>query len=241
MIDASKASDRAPQLASGTPREIDSPVPDIRLWLVDLDGPDDDDLWLSPSEKARACRFRFQRDAKRYRAGHIALRRLLSQHDEVHPGTEFQIGLHGKPSTGSRPFNTSDSGAHLLVAIGTAIGGSPIGVDLELIRPMPDSLDLAQRYFSAAERASLRAAAADDVVPMFLAGWTRKEACLKAVGLGLNVETSTIEVGLDKQERAVDIPSERGMATVRVHSIDAGAGLLAALASIQTTARDSLR
>ncbi len=237
MIDGTKLPDREPQLARAMLREIVSPVSDVRLWLVELDGPDDEDAdaWLSPSEKARAGRFRFQRDAKRYRTGHVALRRLLSHHGDVLAGTEFQIGPNGKPAIGTRPFNTSDSDALLLVAIGTTIGGTAIGVDLELLRPMDDSFDLAQRHFSAAERASLRAAAPDEVVRMFLTGWTRKEACLKAVGLGLNVETSTIEVGLDRQERVVVVPSDCGTTTVRVRSIDAGAGVLAALALVEAS------
>lgn len=236
MIEAGTASGPSSPRTGATPREIASPVSDVRLWLVDLDDAADDEealhAWLAPSEKARASRFRFQRDAVRYRAGHVALRRLLSLDGTVPPAAEFEIGPHGKPAWGDRPFNTSDSGALLLVAIGRP-GGAALGVDVELSRPMDDAHDLARRHFTASERAALLAAAPGEATPAFLTGWTRKEACLKAVGLGLNVETSTIEVGLDRLERTVAVPAERGRVTVRVHDIDAGEGAIAALAVVE--------
>ena len=223
------------------PRELDSPLPGVRIWLADLDAEAFEvaDAWLSPSEKARAARFVFERDAKRYRTGHAVLRRLLHAHDRLPAGVEFEIGPHGKPSSGSRPFNVSDSGALLLVAIG-AVGSAELGVDLEGLRPMVDSADLAQRHFTAAECASLHAAPPEEKSRRFLSGWTRKEACLKAVGLGLGVETSSVDVGLDAVERKVAIPSDSGMTRVFVRSIDAGDGVLAALAWVAASRHGSL-
>jgi 4'-phosphopantetheinyl transferase len=224
------------------PRELDSPRPGVRLWLADLDAEDPGaaDAWLSPSEKARAARFAFARDARRYRAGHVVLRRLLHAHDDLPPRAEFEIGPHGKPSSGGRPFNVSDSGSHLLVALGDT-GGADIGVDLELLRPMDDSAELAERHFTAAERASLAAAPAEEASRCFLGGWTRKEACLKALGLGLGVDTSRFEAGLDAVERKVVVPTSVGEAAVFVRSLDVGTGLLAALAWGATSPADRHR
>ena len=225
------------------PRELDSPFPGIRLWLADLDAEafEAADAWLSPSEKVRAGRFMFERDAKRYRTGHAVLRRLLHAHERLPAGVEFEIGPHGKPSIGGRPFNVSDSGALLLVGMG-AIGSAELGVDLEMLRPMVDSAHLAQRHFTAAECASLDAAPLEETSRRFLSGWTRKEACLKALGLGLGlgVETSSIDVGLDAGERKVAIPLNSRTTQVFVRSIDAGEGMLAALAQVLAPRHGSL-
>ena len=130
-----------------------------RLWLVDLDvrGDDDADCWLSPSERSRAARFVYARDATRFRAGHAVLRQLLSVHDALTPRVEFRVGPFGKPSSGGRPFNVSDSGPFLLIGIGSP-DGPALGVDLELLRPIDDHTGLARHHFSAAECASLQAA-----------------------------------------------------------------------------------
>jgi 4'-phosphopantetheinyl transferase len=62
----------------------------------------------------------------------------------------------------------------------------PIGVDVEALRPMPDALDLAQRFFSAGEADALGALDPADRDRAFLRMWTRKEAYLKGLGLGLS-------------------------------------------------------
>ena len=71
-----------------------------------------------------------------------------------------------------------------------------------------------------------------DATRRFLNGWTRKEACLKAAGLGLSIDASTIEVGLDTVDRTVALRFEGQVSEVRVHSVDAGPNLIAAVASI---------
>ncbi|MCM2336734.1 MAG: 4'-phosphopantetheinyl transferase superfamily protein [Pseudomonas sp.] len=79
--------------------------------------------------------------------------------------------------------NWSHSGDGLVVALAD---GVDVGVDLERERPRPRALDLANRFFAAAERDWLAAqpdAAARERA--FVRLWCAKEAVLKAHGLGL--------------------------------------------------------
>ena len=93
---------------------------------------------------------------------------------------------HGRPHLGSAhagyDVNWSHSGEHLLVALGE---GVRIGADLELLRPRPRAMILADRFFTADESAQLRAMPHDDAETAFVRLWCAKEAVLKAHGRGI--------------------------------------------------------
>ena len=169
------------------------------LWLADLnEEPDARSLaWLSAEEQARAERYRFPRDARRYRAAHVALRRLLGKQLDRKPASlVIRNSLDGKPALADYPhlcFNLSYAGDFALIALGPC---GQIGVDIEALRAMPDCVDLARDYFTPAEQAALMAADGDRD-RLFLLGWTRKEACLKAAGFGLRHAPAAIETRLD--------------------------------------------
>jgi 4'-phosphopantetheinyl transferase len=159
------------------------------LWLVDLDAPVDvlDRATLSADECARADRFIFETHRHRFVMARLALRHVLSQHTGV-PEAElhFTYGEHGKPKLTNAPdcrFNMSHSGAVALIAMG-ADAARPIGVDVEVLREFPDAISMAEQYFDPQERAALSALSGDARTLAFLVGWTRKEACLKALGTG---------------------------------------------------------
>ena len=81
-----------------------------------------------------------------------------------------------------------------------------IGVDVELLRPMPDAIDLARQNFSAAECAELAATPSEDQALAFLLGWTRKEACLKAIGSGLSISPNIFTAGLAMDRAVLTLP-----------------------------------
>ena len=204
----------------------------MRLWLAFLDGPAQGDAarWLSRTEQERAARFVFARDAARYRAAHVLLRRLLERHCGVPAGEEFGTGAHDKPHLvpGNRwGFNLSHSGDLALVGIGP---GDGIGVDVDVLREVDDVWPLAEQNFSANEYRELRRTPAAQVARAFLSGWTRKEACLKAVGSGLSIAPASFDVGLAPGLKVLALPSDSGMVQVGVHTVQAGAGALAAVA-----------
>ncbi len=64
--------------------------------------------------------------------------------------------------------------------------GRPVGVDLEHHRPLPGRERLAARFFSAPEQAALASVPdGDEAAATFLRCWTRKEAYVKALGVGV--------------------------------------------------------
>lgn len=212
--------------------ELQTPIASVRLWLARLDGPAQHEAaqWLPRSEQERAARFVFARDASRYRAAHVHLRRLLEQHCGVPAAEEFGIGAHDKPHLmPGNPwgFNLSHSGELALVGIGPGIG---IGVDVEVLREIDDVWPLAEQNFSANEYRELRLTPAAQVARSFLSVWTRKEACLKAVGSGLSIAPASFDVGLANEPKVLALECDSGRVGVCVHTVQAGAGALAAVA-----------
>ena len=214
---------------------IAAPAP-FELWLADLhDSPTEAQLSvLSDAERERAARFVFERDRRRYCAAHCALRHLLATRTTLPAGQlVFLEGPFGKPSLGhdaACAFNLSHSAEMALVALAEA---GEIGVDLEMLRPMPDAIDLARHNFSATENAELAATPVQDQSLAFLLGWTRKEACLKAIGSGLSIAPNTFTAGLGMQPRSVAIATPDGTACVQVHSFRHGSGIVGSLARVE--------
>ena len=87
-------------------------------------------------------------------------------------------------------INWSHSGALLLVALGD---GVRVGVDVEWLRPRPQAMALAQRFFAPGEAAALAGMAPAAAEAAFVRLWCAKEAVLKAHGHGLSF-------GLDRLE-----------------------------------------
>jgi 4'-phosphopantetheinyl transferase len=208
----------------------------FELWLVDLQARFDDRTaaLLSAPECERAARFVFERDRYRYKAAHCALRELLSRRTGRHlADVSYAEGPYGKPSLQGSPrcaFNMSHSDDLALIAMAEE---GEIGVDVEVWRPMPDAKDLARQNFSAAECAELAATKTDDQSLAFLLGWTRKEACLKAIGSGLSIAPNIFTAGLSMEPRSVGIETPDGIAQVRVHSFRHGPHIVGSLAKLE--------
>jgi len=189
---------------------LPSPFAGCRLWRFALDQ-DVPEAWraaLSPDEQARAARFVFEADRRHYVAAHAALRQLLAEATGIAAAAlRFSAGAHGKPALEQAPalhFNLSHSHGIGALALSSQ---AEIGVDVEVLREMPDALALADAHFGPDEVRALRALPAG--LPRdsaFLRCWTRKEACLKAVGVGLGMDTRSFEAGLAPAPRALSLP-----------------------------------
>ena len=152
---------------------------------------------LSAHESDRANRFHFDRHRWRYIASHAALRLLIERYTTI-PAHEVVIVAEptgrpvlGHPASGPH-FNLSHSGAVAIVAISFA---APVGVDVEKVRPVPDFADLAHRYFAVREVERLLALPQKRRLDGFFATWTRKEAFVKALGLGLSYPLDAFDTG----------------------------------------------
>ena len=192
---------------------------------------------LSEDEADRALRYRYSRHRDQFIAARGALRVILSQYLGTGPaGITFSYGPFGKPVLSGGPagidirFNLSHSGSTALCA---AVLGREVGVDLEEIRPVPDMLNIAERFFSPDEGTALKDLPEGARLPAFFACWTRKEAYLKAKGAGLTVRLDQFDVPVSPDEPAALIrvagqPDEPGRWSM--FDLDAGAGHAAALA-----------
>ena len=207
-----------------------------RVWRVDLDRASADESALTSVERARALRFAFERDRRRFVAARSLLRRLLIEEAAVDPRSEFDVGPHGKPylpMPGAPRFNLSHSGRHALIAISET---DEIGVDIEEVKPVIDLDALAVRHFTARERSRWPG---DDRsgarLGRFLRGWTRKEACLKALGDGLTIDTRAFETEARDGTVRVDVPIQASLTTVQVVDFEVGPQLVAAVARLDAT------
>jgi 4'-phosphopantetheinyl transferase len=108
------------------------------------------------------------------------------------------VGDRGKPAlaAGGIDFNVSHSGNMSLLAFARG----PVGVDIEWIRPMTDMDALIRRHFGPEEQRQWARVAAGKRGPAFFSGWTRKEAYLKALGVGLSLPLENFEVTIDADE-----------------------------------------
>ena len=212
-----------------------------QLWLVDLDAPalpqEFDDL--SAEELARAGRFSFAHHRKRFLAGRAALRQLLARHLGRSPDTlALGYGPHGKPflqDCRAPAFNLSHSEGIGLVALLAEHNDAAIGVDIEVLRPLPDAPELAAANFESAECDQLEHMCEPDRSKAFLVGWTRKEACLKALGSGFSGPTR-LATGLELDAGVV--AWKDGAASVRSFELPAH-GAVASLARLQTASAPS--
>jgi 4'-phosphopantetheinyl transferase len=183
---------------------------------------------LSADELARADAFHFADDRRRSITVRAALRVLLGHHLAVGArDVALGVGPHGRPrldgdAAGAIDFNLSHSND--IATLGFA-RDHRIGVDIERIRDDIDIERLAGRFFTPTERRMLSATGLDQL-RTFFAIWTRKEACVKASGLGLIVAPETFAVDLEDRE-PVDLGDHGAWAT---RGVPVDPGFVAAVA-----------
>ncbi len=180
-------------------RPMPATVGPFLMWQVDLGiAPDDTAIArLSAVETARAARFLRSADRMRYLAAHVALRLVLQRYCRVPAQREIYVqDLFGKwRLSGHTPWHFNLSYAGSMAVIGIA-RDHPIGVDIEVERSITESRALARLHFDRDERAAFQRIVPGDRNAAFLHGWTRKEACLKAIGTGLRIDPSELHTGL---------------------------------------------
>ena len=178
----------------------------VHVWRAELDVGDTGTArfaaTLSADERLRAARFHFARDRDRFTVGRGVLRSLLGGYLGVAPAAlAFAYGDHGKPALvgGGLHFNVSHSAGVALYAVARA---REVGVDVEGHRADFATAEIAERFFSPAERAALRALPVEARCAAFFACWTRKEAYIKARGVGLSLALDAFDVSLAPGEPA---------------------------------------
>ncbi|MFE7759193.1 4'-phosphopantetheinyl transferase family protein [Streptomyces sp. NPDC057418] len=197
--------DALPPLTSALPR-LPWPSPARpRLWLVTTAAHQETvaryaPLVLDPAELARAEEFRRPGDRATYMCAHVGLRRLLGAHLGIAPRTVSVARApcpccgepHGRPvlPDGRLHFSLSHCEGMSLIAV----AATPVGVDVEPV-PAPETVAEAAEVLHPVESAELAALAPDAAAVAFARVWTRKEAYLKGIGVGLGADPATEYVG----------------------------------------------
>jgi 4'-phosphopantetheinyl transferase len=203
------------------------PIDHVDLWTVPLSvGAEQYDRLsrsLSSDEIARADRFKFKRDRRRFIVGRGALRSLLASYLGRGPDAiRFAYGPHGKPrlaeasTAGGLEFNASGSDELAVCAVTV---GTSIGVDIELCRPITDD-DFPDQCLTVAERNALSTLEPAQRLAAFYRLWTLKEAFLKATGEGLSRPMASVEFEITPGrpyrliEGGENLPDSKGWAPI---------------------------
>lgn len=201
------------------PAEIAIATGEVHIWRAALDLSGDTaqvaGRTLSPAEHARATRFRFERDRTRYIAAHAALRAILARYLDMYPQRiPLEQAAGGKPYVAAaanlRHVQFSMAGCQDLALYAVALAVD-VGVDVEMIRPIPEAGRIAARFFSAAEAGTLQALPENQRLHAFYTCWTIKEAYTKAIGAGLAYPLDRVEVAIS-EKRLAAIDGDAGQA-----------------------------
>jgi 4'-phosphopantetheinyl transferase len=165
---------------------------------------------LSQDELERAARFHFQRDRDRFIARRGLLRELLGLELQTAPRClVFSAGPFGKPALETpvqdRPLHFSLAHSND-IAVFAVSREAAVGVDVELVRELPDLSGLVPTVFSSRERLQWQSLPESQRLQAFFDVWTRKEAFLKGTGQGLQKPPQEVEVPLCRCEPDQRLP-----------------------------------
>jgi 4'-phosphopantetheinyl transferase len=171
----------------------------VHVWTIERDRQVDPAQCLqllSAAERQRAERLKFVERREAFIYYRAMLRSILASYAGIDPrAVPLGTTAEGKPvweaSARSLSFNLAHCGDLAIVAVSQQ---RSIGVDLESLDARTNHDALAGQTLSWREMAAYEQLPHDERPPAILRVWTRKEAFLKAVGVGLARPLAEIEV-----------------------------------------------
>ena len=187
----------------------------VHIWVLDTSNLVVADLpiaLLAADEQKRLAFFHYEADRVRFAVGRMALRTLCSSYLSVNElDIKYDLNEYGKPfMPGSAlQFNLSHSGDRVALAF---CWEDLIGIDVEEMLPQKDFLQVASRFFSPSERAALHNLEGEEQRLSFYRCWTRKEAFVKALGLGVSapLDRFSVEFRSDLPARMLEMDGTLG-------------------------------
>jgi 4'-phosphopantetheinyl transferase len=191
--------EECPALRSGTPPG-DGPPPDF----------------LSPSERQAYAHFRFDKRRREWLLGRWTAKRLLRLSDQAYRDLELNAISVGNDPDGA-PFLSVQGKGRLPLSLSishrqerafSALCASfPVGADIERVEAHAPSF--VRDYFTAQEAERVFSAPPQMRNALATVIWSAKEAVLKAVRLGLRVDTRAVEVchvqGMEQDQGAEEL------------------------------------
>ncbi len=219
---------------------IDLSNDDLHVWRASLDQDRATILKLSalltPDERQRAEKYFKLIDRDRFILARGVLRKILSAYLHIAPcELRFIYNEYGKPSLSADQnhcalsFNLSHSNNLALYAVAC---GRCVGIDIEYIREDFATLEIAKHFFSKDEVAALKSLPADQRTIGFFNCWSRKEAFIKAKGMGVSYPLDRFTVSLAPGEPPALLKvddDEREVARWKMYELNPGAGYAAAM------------
>jgi 4'-phosphopantetheinyl transferase len=209
----------------------------VDIWRIDLANAVIGSIpnSLSDEENARAKHLRGEKNRIRWIYSRLALRTIVATLVHRDPAqVRFECGPFGKPRLsvegGQRPlhFSLTRSGDLCLIA---TCRDHAVGIDVEQMSSEGGEDWIADQIFTPRERAMLQSLTRPQKRSVFLDLWTRKEACAKAIGMGLQASLRELDVsGIDAKLPA-NFPAEmQASAGWRLVPLSPAAGYVATLA-----------
>ena len=180
---------------------------ELHIWRINLDNVNYQLKYLisllSSEEIKRSKRFIFDRDRHCYQVTHSMKRMILANYLDCDPQClHFKIESYGKPALANSQsslkiqFNISHSRDLVLIAITVE---DPVGIDMEYNDKKRSIESLGEAIFSPSEmKFFLTLKSQREKEETFFRCWTREEAYLKAIGIGLRQDLTSISVDLNK-------------------------------------------
>jgi len=173
----------------------------IRVWNIHLPDHHSETPFcrslLTGEELDRAAKFRKPEDAEVFILCRGLLRRVLADCLNTEPsGLRFNRNAQGKPflEDGKLDFNVSHSRDRLLIAV---TAGRAVGVDIEFRRSGLNMKSIAKRWFAPEEQEFFQALEKQE--EGFFGIWAKKEAYVKALGVGIYKDLNTFAVPLGEK------------------------------------------
>jgi 4'-phosphopantetheinyl transferase len=156
------------------------------------------DAILSAEEQTRAVQFRFARDRRRFINCRAKVRTILARYLAPHLAMDavqikFRYNEFGKPSVDGMHFNVSHSHDVAMMAVSRS---REVGIDVQRVDTSFANENVPERFFSPREVAALRELPSTQQLNAFFRCWTRKEAYVKARGMGLSLALNSFDVTL---------------------------------------------
>ncbi len=161
--------------------------------------------WLNVEETQRWQRYIAEDVRERFLTSRGLLRAIISFYTGRDPSEiQFAVSPHGKPNlcfpgqTGME-FSVSHSSGIILFAF---TKGLPVGIDVETMRQELEHNMISSKYFSQLENQSILDLPQSLQKHAFFNCWTRKEAYLKGLGVGLQAPLQDFSVSVSPHEPA---------------------------------------
>lgn len=209
---------------------------EVAIWWARLQ----DVTWksyrlLDDVERARFEAYQAIEDRQRFMGGCALIKLVASCYSEYATPLDVRISRtcfrcgkpHGKPELegSSLNFSLSHSGG----VIGLAVSLLAVGLDVEQVTYHTNLGEMAEFMLSRGELMTKEYSTARD----YFIAWTRKEAVVKALGVGFQIAPNTIVVSSPREtpkllEWPLTIPPE----TLRLFNVDVEPGYVSSLATI---------